>query len=228
MSERLSRTEASEQAPDWRFIDDTLHLAIDAGGFPAAVDLVVAIADIAEAQQHHPDIDLRYDRVFLRVWSHDVGAVTGRDIAFANAVSAEVERRGLRLVPNELSSVQVGIDCRDPAAIAPFWAALLGGAVEGEGDDVQVVDAATRSPAVWFQVTDAPARERGRTHLDVGVAHDEARSRIDAVLAAGGRMVDDSNAPRFWVLGDADGNVACVCSWQGRDEDDAARAAANS
>ena len=71
----------------------------------------------------------------------------------------------------------------------------------------------------WFQRPDAPTPE-GRTeqrwHFDVWVPYDRAESRIAAALAAGGTMVDASNAPSFWVLADADGNKACICTWQGR------------
>lgn len=49
------------------------------------------------------------------------------------------------------------------------------------------------------------------------VAHDVAERRIAAALASGGRLVLDANAPAFTVLADADGNEACVCTWQGRD-----------
>ena len=40
-------------------------------------------------------------------------------------------------------------------------------------------------------------------------------------LAAGGTLVSDEAAPRFWVLCDPEGNEVCICTWQGRDEDDA-------
>ena len=36
------------------------------------------------------------------------------------------------------------------------------------------------------------------------------------VLDAGGHLISDADAPSFWVLGDAEGNEACVCTWQGR------------
>ena len=54
-----------------------------------------------------------------------------------------------------------------------------------------------------------PGRGVRRTTL-----HDALRH---AVLAAGGRLVDDSRAPAFWVLEDADGNRSCICTWQARD-----------
>ena len=50
------------------------------------------------------------------------------------------------------------------------------------------------------------------------MADDEARPRIQAALAAGGVLVSDGAAPSFWVLADAEGNEACVCTWLERDE----------
>ena len=59
--------------------------------------------------------------------------------------------------------------------------------------------------------------QRNRIHFDVSVPHDEAETRIQAALAAGGRLTYDAEAPAFWVLADAEGNEACVTTWQGRD-----------
>ncbi len=46
------------------------------------------------------------------------------------------------------------------------------------------------------------------------VAPEQAQARIDAALAAGGTLVSDSAAPSFTVIADAEGNKACVCTWQ--------------
>ncbi|GAA0971667.1 hypothetical protein ENKNEFLB_02528 [Nocardioides aquaticus] len=43
-----------------------------------------------------------------------------------------------------------------------------------------------------------------------------APERIAAAVAAGGELVDDSAASAFWVLADAQGNRACVTTWEGR------------
>jgi len=64
---------------------------------------------------------------------------------------------------------------------------------------------------------DAPRPQRNRIHVDVTVPHDEAQQRIQAALAAGGTLTYADEAPAFWVLADAEGNEACVCTWQGRD-----------
>ena len=54
---------------------------------------------------------------------------------------------------------------------------------------------------LWFQGTDA---------------HDAAEQRIAAAVAAGGRVVDDEQAPAIVVLADPEGNTACVCTCLGR------------
>ena len=65
---------------------------------------------------------------------------------------------------------------------------------------------------------DEPRAQRNRIHFDVTVAHDEAEPRVRAALAAGGTLVSDEAAPSYWVLADAEGNEACVCTWLQRDE----------
>ena len=81
-----------------------------------------------------------------------------------------------------------------------------------------IVDPTGQLPDIWFQQMDAPRPQRNRVHFDITVAHDEAEARVRSAVAAGGRLVDDSFAPSFWVLADLEGNEACVCTWTGRDE----------
>ena len=80
-----------------------------------------------------------------------------------------------------------------------------------------LVDPSGRGPAIWFQQMDAPRPQRNRIHIDVDVPHEAASARIDAAIAAGGRLLSDDAAPAFWVLADPEGNEACICTWQGRD-----------
>jgi len=51
--------------------------------FPAAVEFVRRVADLAEAANHHPDILIRYNRVTLTLSTHDAGGLTGKDRALA-------------------------------------------------------------------------------------------------------------------------------------------------
>ncbi|MGH3290099.1 MAG: VOC family protein [Streptosporangiaceae bacterium] len=115
--------------------------------------------------------------------------------------------------------LEIGIDALDAGAIRPFWRAVLGYVEEPgrSGPWDGLIDPLGQGPAVWFQRMDAPRPQRNRIHFDVSVPHDEAEPRIRAALAAGGTLINDAQAPAFWVLADAEGNEACVTTWQGRD-----------
>ena len=67
---------AGELRAEWRFAD-----------FPASMSFVNAVAAAAEQQNHHPDIDIRYNTVRLALISHDAGGITARDVRLATAVS---------------------------------------------------------------------------------------------------------------------------------------------
>ncbi len=80
--------------PGWELRDGLLQRALVLGSFPAAIDAVVAIAAIAEQAQHHPDIDVRYQKVTLRLCTHDAGgAITSLDIDLASAINAAFRDR---------------------------------------------------------------------------------------------------------------------------------------
>jgi 4a-hydroxytetrahydrobiopterin dehydratase len=51
-----------------------------------AIGFVGKVATAAEAANHHPDIDIRYDKVLIRSWSHDAGGITQRDLDLAAAI----------------------------------------------------------------------------------------------------------------------------------------------
>ena len=117
-------------------------------------------------------------------------------------------------------TIEIAIDALDIALIRPFWKAVTGYADEPGATDLPdggLVDPLRRGPAIWFQQMSEPRPQRNRIHLDVDVPVESARPRIDAALAAGGRLVSADAAPAFWVLADAEGNEVCVCTWQGRD-----------
>jgi 4a-hydroxytetrahydrobiopterin dehydratase len=71
------RLEAGSLISDWEFV-----------GFPAAIQFVAAVAEVAEHFNHHPDIDIRYNRVHLGLTTHDAGGITELDLAVARAIAA--------------------------------------------------------------------------------------------------------------------------------------------
>ena len=50
-------------------------------------------------------------------------------------------------------------------------------------------------------------------HIDVSVPREQAEARLAAALAAGGRIVDESDAPSSWILADRAGNKVCIAAW---------------
>lgn len=212
----LSRGAASRAAPQWRVALNRLHLTVLTGDFDRGLAFVDRVGALAAAQDHHPDIDLRYSLVHLALSTHDAGGITAADLDLAAAIDQVVAELGLHPAPTRLTVTEIAIDAMDIAAVRPFWAAVTGyGTAAGPEE---IVDPAGLGPAIWFQQMDQPRPQRNRIHLDVTVAHDEAADRIAAALAAGGSLVSDAAAPSFWILADPEGNEACVCTWQGRDE----------
>ena len=71
----------------WAYADGALTRTFRFADFPRAVDFVEQLADVAESMQHHPDIDIRYNKVTLRLATHSAGGITARDVELAEALS---------------------------------------------------------------------------------------------------------------------------------------------
>ena len=198
----------------WTFLGDGLRTRVATRDFATGLALVGAIGRAAEEAGHHPDLDLRYDRVDVRLVSHDAGGVTQRDVDLARTVSHLVSQAGLRTDGDDLQRTEIALDTPDTAAVRPFWAAFLGYEVTPGVDD-EVRDPADAQPPVWFQGSGA-AEPRQRWHLDVWLDPEQLQPRVAAAVAAGGVGVDDSQAPSFVVLADPEGNRACLCTWRDR------------
>lgn len=199
---------------DWRVVLGTIRADYDAGSFGAGAALVSAIAAAADEALHHPDIDLRYPgRVRVKLTTHATGGLTTADVDLARTISGLAAEAGVVSSPRASQEIELAIDTMDRDLIRPFWKAILG---YREDDNGSLIDPLGDGPSLWFQQMDEPRPQRNRIHYDVVVAHDEADDRIAAALAAGGTMVSDRRARAFWILADAEGNEACICTWEDR------------
>ena len=118
--------------------------------------------------------------------------------------------------PGGVTQLELALDTAHENRVGPFWSAVLTGSPTNKIYD-SVFDPEDRVPSVWFQGTDEHETPRQRWHFDLWLAPEEAEPRIELAVAAGGTVVDDSEAPSFTVLADPDGNKVCVCTYLGRD-----------
>ena len=99
MVEKSALTEAEleeklkEMAPEWKikknekglpYIERTKH----AHSFMGGIDFVHQVAELAEANNHHPDIMIQYKRISVRYWTHTTSGVTLADVQMAQKVDA--------------------------------------------------------------------------------------------------------------------------------------------
>ena len=77
----------TQELPDWKLEEGQLVRHYSFKDFIAAMAFVNRVADLAEAAGHHPDIDIRYNRVKLSLVSHDAGGITAHDAQMARNLS---------------------------------------------------------------------------------------------------------------------------------------------
>ena len=74
----------------WQRTDDVLVRTVRREDFAQALAAVNAIGALAEAADHHPDIDIRWNTVTLRLSTHSAGGITDLDLTLAAQIDAEV------------------------------------------------------------------------------------------------------------------------------------------
>jgi 4a-hydroxytetrahydrobiopterin dehydratase len=224
---KLARQQASDAVTPlgWRYVLGVLRSSVPVASLAQAADVAARVTAVPGSGQALW-MDVRPDRLVLSVRSPATTTATAGDVEVARQVSAAVSELGLatgpdlgRGAPRSVQLLEIAIDALDIAAIRPFWKAVLGytGEAGASGPEDALADPVGQGPTIWFQQMTEPRPQRNRIHFDVSVPHDEAAHRIQATLDAGGRLIGDAEAPAFWVLADAEGNEACVTTWQGRD-----------
>ncbi len=80
-------TEALGELPEWSGDVKGIERAVKARSFLAGIRLVDAVAELAEAADHHPDIDIRWRTVTFRLATHSAGGVTELDLSLARQIN---------------------------------------------------------------------------------------------------------------------------------------------
>jgi 4a-hydroxytetrahydrobiopterin dehydratase len=144
-------------------------------------------------------------RLTREVWNTEAEHIsTAKDISkIAKSLRAIAD-------PSMVQEVQFAIAAKPDAIDVGFWRAVLG--YQPVLDDAGI-DPLGVSSSVWMQDLDSSKSLRHAMHIDVSVSKEHAQSRVDAAVAAGGVIVDSSEAPSWWVLADRSGNKVCVVAW---------------
>jgi pterin-4a-carbinolamine dehydratase len=202
---------------DWRVLFSGAHAYFRVRSFAEGARFLAAIADVAEAVGHFPDVDVRPEGVTVRTASGEYGALSPRDVELTRGISAEARKLGLEADPSQVQVVAIAVAQDADSDVGPFWAAALGYRSLGPNEDV--IDRHRRNPQVSFQGLKPPRPGRGRTHIDVSVPADQAEARVAAALEAGGRLADASHAPNWWTLASPENHKVDIAAWPDFDDD---------
>ena len=218
---KLSEFLEAEGAQDWRILSEGAAAFFRTGSLEISASFVSRLAAIPGLGEHQFGIDIRAEGVTVRVVTlrDDYMGMTRRDLDLARQVSAVARDMGLESDTTVLQSVLVIPGAPNRPEVMPFWRAVMGYVPRPDSPDEDLVDPHDRGIPLWFEeMEEARPGNLGAIHLAVWLPYEQARSRVDAALAAGGRLVRDYSAPAWWTLADAYGNEVDVATIKYRDE----------
>lgn len=200
---------AAEGVDDWVVLHGGAMAVFRTGSLGEAARLAEAVAHVAGFEGSEALLTIADARLTVRL-TRDMWKLEAPHVELARAVSAIARDHGAVADRAAVQEVQLAIASKPDAVDVGFWRAVLGYAPMS---DDNAVDPLGHGSTVWMQELDEAKQLRHAMHLDVSVARGEAEARVAAAMAAGGRIVDGSEAPRNWILADRAGNRVCVASW---------------
>jgi len=78
--------EEALESLDWTLVDGELQKVVRRKDFADALAYVTAVGALAEAANHHPDVDIRWNTVVLRLSTHSRGGITDADLSLAASI----------------------------------------------------------------------------------------------------------------------------------------------
>jgi 4a-hydroxytetrahydrobiopterin dehydratase len=188
-------------------------------GGPTAVFRTDSMADaarLAVAVAEVPGLDV--EKAALSVTARGLGVRLTREmwglerehIDVARSISAVAREHGAVADRSAVQEVQIAVSAKPAELDVGFWRAVLG--YDAKAPD-NGVDPLGHSSTFWVQDLPQDKPLRHAMHIDVSVAREHAQARLEAALAAGGRIVDDSEAPGAWILADKANNKVCIAAW---------------
>jgi 4a-hydroxytetrahydrobiopterin dehydratase len=200
---------AAEGVADWAVLHGGATAVFRVRSLGEAVRVADAIANAAGIAGAGVLLTLADERVSIRL-TRDLWALESVHIERARAISVAAREHGA--VPDRaaIQEVQLAIAAKPAAVDVRFWRAVLG--YVPMADD-NAVDPLGHGSTVWMQELDEGKSLCHAMHVDVSVARQHVAARLEAAVAAGGRIADESHAPSHWTLSDQAGNRVCICAW---------------
>lgn len=179
-------------------------------------DLAAAAGELADDAGFPLLVDLRPGLVILDSGKDQAEEdAHGLDLEFTDlAANLQTAARGLGATadPALPRFVQLFLDAADVAAVRAFWAAALGYTQDRRTEVSDIHDPRRLNPVLVFQEIDASEterrRQRNRIHVELAVPADVAQARLASTIAAGGRLLDESEAR--WRVADPEGNELVI------------------
>jgi 4a-hydroxytetrahydrobiopterin dehydratase len=199
----------AEGLDDWVVLHGGATAAFRVGSVGEVVGLAEAIAGVPGLDGSGTLLTIADARLTVRL-SRDLWQLEPRHVELARAVSAVAQAHGAVADRASVQEVQLAIAAKPDAVDVNFWRAVLGYAPMA---DDNAVDPLGHGSTVWMQELDEAKPLRHAMHIDVSVAREHVEARLAAALAAGGRVVDESEDPGHWTLADRAGNRVCITAW---------------
>ncbi|NEA35785.1 VOC family protein [Streptomyces sp. SID13031] len=175
--------------------------------------LAAAVAGLADDAARPLLIDLRPDGVTIDSgkdeWENDPASFA----ELAVRIQTAAHDLGLSADPARLRFVQFGLDAVDITAVRAFWTTVLGYQHDPRTGLTDICDPRRLNPVLFFQPMDAAdeerRRQRNRLHFELAVPAEQLQSRLDAAVAAGGRLLA-AETPAHRTITDPEGNELTI------------------
>lgn len=200
---------AAADVGDWAVLHGGATAFFRTVSLAAAARLAEGLTRIAGLSGRGAVLTLSDRGVAVRL-NRDLWQLESDDIALARSVSAVAHELGGVSDRSAIQEVQLAIAAKPGAVNLKFWSAVLGYAPLA---DDNAIDPLGHGSTVWMQQLDAAKSLTHAMHVDVSIPGEQVAARLQAAIAAGGRIVDDSHQPSHWTLSDSAGNRVCVCAW---------------
>jgi 4a-hydroxytetrahydrobiopterin dehydratase len=200
---------AAENGGDWVVLHGGATAVFPVPSLAHAVRLADAVAQVPGIDGAGVLMTIADDQLTVRL-TRGIWQLEPHHVRLARAVVRVAQQYGAAPDRARAQEVQLAIAGHPEVVDVSFWRAVLGYA---ELDHDNAIDPLGHGSTVWIQDLDEAKPLRHAMHVDVSVAREQVEARLSAALAAGGRIVDDSNAPAHWTLADGAGNRVCICAW---------------